>query len=329
MLSRNTSEAQTRTSNFFESNLPQLKDRLRKAGFESINDIVTCGDANVISKVTGLDPRICKGIYESARALTEKETILHTPIQTASDIQKIRVKLRSISTGSRNLDKLFGGHGIETCAVTQLYGESAAGKTQLCHYLCIMVKQRRVAGGLNGKACYIDTEGKFRSERIIEIANARGLESEEILQNIIVERPQNVTEQELILEKVKTNIVSQNILIVDSVINHYRAEYSELSDLPEKQKRLFKFMHDLQEISQTDHIAVVVTNQVQTGLSSHIDAAKPMGGNVLSHTSTYVVQLRMSGENRTAKMVSSPYHPYSDAKFTICEHGIDDPEDWT
>ncbi|MFZ0697983.1 MAG: hypothetical protein WAM88_12675, partial [Nitrososphaeraceae archaeon] len=39
------------------------------------------------------------------------------------------------------------------------------------------------------------------------------------------------------------------------------------------------------------------------------------------------IYLRKSGENRTAKMIDSPYHPYSDAKFTLNEKGTDDLED--
>ena len=51
------------------------------------------------------------------------------------------------------------------------------------------------------------------------------------------------------------------------------------------------------------------------------------GGNVLGHASTYRIYLRKSGENRIAKMIDSPYHPYSDARFTVNERGTDDIED--
>ena len=44
----------------------------------------------------------------------------------------------------------------------------------------------------------------------------------------------------------------------------------------------------------------------------------------MGHASTYRIYL---GENRTAKMIDSPYHPYSDAKFTLNEKGTDDLED--
>jgi DNA repair protein RadA len=39
------------------------------------------------------------------------------------------------------------------------------------------------------------------------------------------------------------------------------------------------------------------------------------------------IYLRKSGENRVAKMMDSPYHPYSDTRFTINEKGADDMEE--
>ncbi len=54
---------------------------------------------------------------------------------------------------------------------------------------------------------------------------------------------------------------------------------------------------------------------------------KQTGGNIVAHSSTYRIYLRKSGENRVAKMMDSPYHPYSDTRFTINEKGTDDIEE--
>ncbi len=63
-----------------------------------------------------------------------------------------------ISTGARTLDTILYG-GVETSAVTQFYGESGSGKTQLCHTICSIVSQDMQEGGIRGKAIYLDTEG--------------------------------------------------------------------------------------------------------------------------------------------------------------------------
>jgi DNA repair protein RadA len=106
--------------------------------------------------------------------------------------------VQRISTGSTDLDNLFasitGRGGIETRAITQFYGQSTAGKTQLCLCLCVMVQQDQLTGGLNGKALYIDTEGKVRFQRIMQIAKSRGFDPSKILKNIIIKNPQSVTE---------------------------------------------------------------------------------------------------------------------------------------
>jgi DNA repair protein RadA len=50
------------------------------------------------------------------------------------------------------------------------------------------------------------------------------------------------------------------------------------------------------------------------------------GGNIMAHTSTYRIFLRKAGHNRIATMLDSPYHAYSQVKFTIGEEGIQDLE---
>ena len=65
-------------------------------------------------------------------------------------------------------------------------------------------------------------------------------------------------------------------------------------------------------------ITTVITNQVQAAPDTFFgDPTKAAGGNVVAHSSTYRIYLRKSGENRLAKMMDSPYHPYSDTRFTM------------
>jgi len=87
-------------------------------------------------------------------------------------------------------------------------------------------------------------------------------------------------------------------------------------------------LHKLVRVAEIFNIAVVITNQVQTSPDSFFgDPTKATGRNMIGHTSTYGIYLRKSGENRIAKMIESPYHPYSDTRFTINPRGIDDLED--
>ena len=87
-------------------------------------------------------------------------------------------------------------------------------------------------------------------------------------------------------------------------------------------------LHKLVRLVEIYNIAVVITNQVQSSPDTFFgDPTKAAGGNVLGHSSTYRIYLRKSGENRVAKMIDSPYHPYSDARFTVNDRGADDMDE--
>lgn len=79
--------------------------------------------------------------------------------------------LMRIPTGSKNLDDLLLG-GIETHAITEFYGSAGAGKSQICYTLAVMAAQNK-ENGKNGRVIYVDTEGKFRPERLVTIARSR------------------------------------------------------------------------------------------------------------------------------------------------------------
>jgi hypothetical protein len=65
--------------------------------------------------------------------------------------------------------------GIETGSLTEIFGEFRTGKTQLCHTLCVTCQLPLDQGGGEGKALYIDTEGTFRPQRLVTIAERFGL----------------------------------------------------------------------------------------------------------------------------------------------------------
>ena len=57
------------------------------------------------------------------------------------------------------------------------------------------------------------------------------------------------------------------------------------------------------------------------------DPTRPVGGNVVAHTSTYRIYFKKSGKNRIARMVDSPEDKNSDASFILNEKGIDNAEE--
>jgi DNA repair protein RadA len=115
------------------------------------------------------------------------------------------------------------------------------------------------------------------------------------------------------------------IIIIDSIISLHRAEFAGRGTLADRQQRLNGIMHKLVRIAEIYNVAIIVTNQVQSTPDTFFgDPTKPAGGNVIGHASTYRIYLRKAGNDRIAKMIDSPYHPYQDVRLTVNEKGIDD-----
>jgi len=85
--------------------------------------------------------------------------------------------------------------GIETGAITELFGEFRTGKSQLCHTLAVTCQLPVSMGGGEGKCLYIDTEGTFRPVRLLAAAERYGLNGEEVLDNVAYARAYNADHQ--------------------------------------------------------------------------------------------------------------------------------------
>jgi len=306
---------------------PATEKKLREAGIESVLDLAAALPEEVAQIIGGSRESSCALIYVAQTALM-KSGLLEKEFIRASEVFDRRRALMRCTTGSRNLDELLKG-GVETQAITELWGEYGSGKTQICHTLCMTCQLPPEKGGLGGAALYIDTESTFRPERLYQIAEARGLNPQEALNNVVFCRVYNSSHLELVVKSLGRHMEKDNIrlLVVDSVISLYRAEFSGRGTLAERQQRLNSLLHRLLRIAEIYNVAVVVTNQVQAQPDTFFgDPNKPAGGHVIAHASTYRIYLKKAGQDRRAILVDSPYHPHSEATFTINEKGVADPE---
>jgi DNA repair protein RadA len=304
---------------------PVTRQKLTDAGIHNIMDLVVRGPM-AISEVTGLDLDKATVICNKARMKLVELGLLEKDFVTATEIYKKRQSIDRISTGCNALNNLLGG-GVETQAITEFYGEYGTGKTQICNTLCVMVQLPKDKGGLDASAIYIDTENTFRPERIYKIAEVRGLDPTKALERVIVAKAYNSAHQELILQECSKMIEKYGVrlVVVDSAVAHYRAEFLGRGTLADRQQRLNRFMHMLLRIAETYNVAVVATNQLQATPDLYFgDPSRPAGGHVVAHTSTYRIYLRRSGKNRIARMVDSPYHPEVEVTFMLTEKGIED-----
>lgn len=305
---------------------PATKVNLINAGIESVKDLVVRGPNN-ISETTGISIEKAVELCNKARIKLEESGDLEKSFITATELYNKRQNIARISTGSRCLDELLGG-GIETGSITEIYGEFGSGKTQICHTTAILVQQGKKEGGLEGKAIYVDTENTFRPERIVSISKARNIDYINSLENIIVAKIFNSSHQELVIQELGKIIENNNIklVLIDSAISHFRAEFLGRGNLSDRQQRLNKLMHVLVRIAELYNIAIIITNQIQSTPDIVFgDPYRPTGGNVIAHASTYRIYLKKAGKNRIARIVDSPYHAEIEALFSLGEKGITDP----
>ncbi|MFW9997352.1 MAG: DNA repair and recombination protein RadA [Candidatus Odinarchaeota archaeon] len=253
--------------------------------------------------------------------------------ETADIILERRNQLLHITTGSKYLDKLLGGNGIETGSIIELFGASRTGKTQLAHQLCVTVQLPQSMGGLHEdggepvKAVYIDCEGTFRPERIVQMSMkySNALNPLEVLQNIQVARAYNSDHQLSLIEKTLHGLDQEytRLVVVDTLTSHVRAEYAIREGI-ERQNKLKKLLQPLRKMADAG-LAVIETNQVAANIySEEKETLIPVGGHVLGHASHTRVYLRKGkGNRRIARVIDSPLLPEREEIFFIVESGIE------
>jgi len=147
------------------------------------------------------------------------------------------------------LDKLLNG-GIESDAITNIYGPAGTGKTNVSLAALISCCETK-------KAIYVDTEGSFSLERFEQLGG-----NENHLKNVIFIEPTTWKEQHeklLKLEKIMNGEVG--LIVVDSIVALYRLELDE-NNFHAINRQLATQYSVLSRIARTHKIPVLVTNQV-------------------------------------------------------------------
>ncbi|KAM6308806.1 DNA repair protein RAD51 homolog 1 isoform 2-T2 [Aegotheles albertisi] len=317
-------EANADTSAEEESFGPQLISRLEQCGINA-NDVKKLEEAGFHT-------------VEAVAYAPKKELLNIKGISEAkADKILVRVLQRSINprySGSFISTGLRCSGGIETGSITELFGEFRTGKTQLCHTLAVTCQLPIDRGGGEGKAMYIDTEGTFRPERLLAVAERYGLSGSDVLDNVAYARGFNTDHQTQLLYQASAMMAESRyaLLIVDSATALYRTDYSGRGELSARQMHLARFLRMLLRLADEFGVAVVITNQVVAQVDGAAmfaaDPKKPIGGNIIAHASTTRLYLRKGrGETRICKIYDSPCLPEAEAMFAINADGVGDAKD--
>lgn len=193
----------------------------------------------------------------------------------------------TISTLDPVLDASLGG-GIPTGTITEIAGESGAGKTQFLLSLLLAV-QLPPPHGTGRRALYISTEAPLSTRRLTQMLTNHPLLSSfpkhqrPSLDNIVSTTTPDLESQEHILTyQVPVQVERSNIglIILDSVAANYRAEFDRAdgkargqgSNMGARSAELVRLGMLLRDLALKYNLAVVVSNQVadRFGLGSPV-----------------------------------------------------------
>lgn len=179
-------------------------------------------------------------------------------------------KASYFTTGDIIIDEVIG-HGIHTNCITEIFGESSTGKSQLLMQLALSVQLPVLKGGLNGKAVYITTEGDLPTQRLEEMILQKKLFKENNVsqKKIFTVSCNDLITQEHILNVQLPILLERNkndikLIIIDSISHHLRVELESKSFRDSQDNRFYieKMAENLLFLANKYSLAVVVANQV-------------------------------------------------------------------
>ncbi len=304
---------------------PAVSAKLESAGVYDLMSLAVMNPTE-LGEVSGISPAVARKAIQAARK------ILNLGFVDGSEYAERRGSVNYITTGSKNLDNLLGGRGVESRSITEAFGAFGSGKTQLGLTLAVNVQFPLEKGGADGKCVFIDTEGTFRPARIKQIAENLGANPDKVLKNILVARAFNSDHQILLLDRISEMIKEGEpikLMIIDSLTAHFRAEYSGRGQLADRQQKLNRYIHNLMKLAEQHNLAVYVTNQVMANPAQMFgDPTVAIGGNIVGHASTYRMYIRRGKQgSRVAKLIDSPNLPDDETIFFVTTGGVKDEEE--
>lgn len=274
--------------------------------------------------------------------LTNRKPIL------ASDHLKQTNQLTPIVTFSQTLDEMLGG-GIALGRLTEVCGMPGSGKTQLCLQLSVNVQIPEYFGGLGGEALFIDTEGSFNIERLLDVATAvanhfnpptvpskklgeeKQFSVDGILRSVHYYRCIDFAAFMGLINFLPSFVNSHpktKLIIIDNITYHFRHNFDSNYQL--RTNLLQSASSALNELANKHLLAVVATNQMTTRISKTGESSiVPALGDNWSHVCCNRLCLANNDNDdddkrRSVTFMKSSYAQSACASFYIEAAGIRD-----
>jgi DNA repair protein RadA len=195
--------------------------------------------------------------------------------------------LGKLSTGSPAMDGLLGG-GYGEGRITEVFGPSNSGKTQLAIQATVM------AASLGWKSVYVDTESTFRPERVVQMAESRGLDAEATLESVFSLRARDVEAQSHVLKRMVDDprVSAAKLVVVDTVTKNFSLEFPDKEKVGRRQGALGVYLNRIAIDAYLHRRVVLLTNRVASVSRNGMSRDVNVGGLTLGRFVSASVRLR-------------------------------------
>ncbi|XP_065556317.1 uncharacterized protein LOC136024784 [Artemia franciscana] len=204
--------------------------------------------------------------------------------------------------------------------ITEVYGEAGAGKSQLCIHLSALSCIN------NNKVYFIDTEGKFRIDRLLEIMMKIVQPDLDDIKKHLHHFHYFRAKTPLMLEEILKNILkqqirSEDIVIIDSIAGASRFYFDAFQEL---KLHLLKVRSRLQTLAGLCLVPVVATNQIAADITSSAEQAALFSAwGKDSNLSFRMTTNRDSSDGSVHKMIMEKMNiPYRQAEVSNLDYYI-------
>jgi len=230
--------------------------------------------------------------------------------QTADEAARRVANFPYFSSGSRGLDGLLGG-GYRAGTLTEVFGESNSGKTQLAMQAALL------AAKAGSKTLFVDTEGSFRPERMEQMASARGLEIQGLLERVVYVRSDSYTEQMDTVRRMggREATADCRFVVIDTLTRNFSVELPGRSNLADRQGALNVHLSEMARDAYLNERAYLLTNRVTFGTVGAVS----IGGNTVEQLVHASVMLTRERDGVRATLPASG----RGVRMTIGAGGVD------
>ncbi|XP_074646183.1 DNA repair protein XRCC3-like isoform X2 [Tubulanus polymorphus] len=287
------------------------------------------------TKLSSNDVAILQKTVANSVLISKPMTTAHEIFHTESDTDGNR-----LNVGCPILNAFLEG-GILRQGITEIVGESASGKTQLCMQLCLTVQLPVKQGGLDGGAVYLCTEDAFPNKRLHQLIhyfqNKDLFSTIDFGDHIYIEHAADLEGLLYCIEKRIPLLLARGaikLIVIDSIAALFRVEYS-INETVQRAKHLNTLGSILHRMNNRYNIPIVCVNQVTASFTDRSKKCVPALGLTWANLVTTRIQLSRTTRHvttspvqmetclRTIEVLFAPHLPNRLCHYVINDRGVE------